>query len=275
MSIRPVNTLPSWGGRTAATAVTLRTWKGRTSILRIRYNIRQHRAKLNPCSDTDQVSGEGQELGAFCPSCINAPSCSQPGWKWGEIPCNFSLRQELYALWCARGQNQPLFYFFSSQHFSLRLNQCHNIFSELQCSSGQLFQQTKYKLLERTLVPRCPCTDLPFFILIVLLFRWVNLTKEERQEAQVAVPSLDNPSCLKAREDLQGHLSILKPWFVISVKSFWYQSVAQEEDKALKKIYKKVEFEVDVNFHLVSSIMSFIPVSKLILSFLLQIFANR
>jgi len=34
----------------------------------------------------------------------------------------------------------------------------------------------------------------------------------------------------------------------------------------VKKIYKEVEFEVDVKFHLVSSIMSFIPVSKLILS---------
>jgi len=42
----------------------------------------------------------------------------------------------------------------------------------------------------------------------------------------------------------------------------------------MKKIYKEVEFEVDVNFHLVSSIMSFIPVSKLILSFCLQIFAT-
>jgi len=42
----------------------------------------------------------------------------------------------------------------------------------------------------------------------------------------------------------------------------------------VKKIYKEVEFEVDVKFHLVSSIMSFIPVSKLDLSFCLQIFAT-
>jgi len=48
----------------------------------------------------------------------------------------------------------------------------------------------------------------------------------------------------------------------------------QEEDKVVKKIYKEVEFEVDVKFHLVSSIMSFIPVSKLILSFRFQIFAT-
>ena len=50
-----------------------------------------------------------------------------------------------------------------------------------------------------------------FIILIGLsLFRWVNLTKEERREVQVAAPNLANLSCLKARVDLPGPLSSLK-----------------------------------------------------------------
>jgi len=55
--------------------------------------------------------------------------------------------------------------------------------------------------------------------------------------------------------------------FVQTIYYFLNQSVVQEEDKAMNKIYKEMEFEADMKFHLVSSIMSFILVSKLILSF--------
>ena len=74
----------------------------------------------------------------------------------------------------------------------------------------QLRQQTNGQIIICCCVPMSlDVLVQTFIILIGILFRWVNLTKEEKREVQVAAPSLANLSCLKAREDLQGLLFLI------------------------------------------------------------------